>query len=304
MPYIIDQVRTWEHEQVKVCSILIENNEIRRIEPSLNNLKFVRMDGRGYYLTPGLVFFDQTLHRHNNFHEFKREVTSGMLERGCTTIVHIVDILYEREALVKLKEHRRKLLNAPIDYVFVIRIPLKKLTPSLIRSCKKWNIPALILTINSHEELSEMPWGWIKESLFPRPICLIPEINTSSNYSLIEKEWKNTVQGFRLLSSEKPVKERTPLSKDLLMKLGLYPERGVIHQGARVTYNLYRWANKSDLVEEIDIVDYDNHIPEIIVHNGIVMKAGERFYFQPGQGQEIQNVYPGRFQMYIPSIMK
>lgn len=298
LPYIIDHVWMFDEHQHKTCSILVENGEIRRIQPSLSNLRFMRLDGRPYILTPGQVFLDDSLHQYATFQEFKKEIKQSFLQKGCTTIIHIIDIRYEREIIEKLKERRRKLLNTPIDYLFILRIPLNKLTPSFIRLCKKLRIPAIILRVESQDELAQLPWGWIKESLFPRPIALLPQLESSSLHPMIEKKWKRLMKEHRLLSEGSQLEMRQSLSKSTLMKIGLYPERGVIRQGANVTYNLYVRDLKADLVEENAFVDYDNHIPEIIVHNENVIKAGKHYYYQPGTGREIKQVYPGRFQVY------
>lgn len=296
MPYIIDRVKIKENGHIFTCSIVVENNKFRQIEKSIHHLSFIRMDGSPYLLTPSSVFLDFSLAQAPNFESFKQFVKENFILKGCTTFVSIVDVKYERQLKHCLKEQRKHLLNSPIDYIIGIRISLRKLTPNLIRHCKKLKIPLIIVTIDAIDELDEVPWGWIREALFPLQIPIFPKIKSSISKNIFQRKWEKIIKAYRISSLLTCPNEHTPLSKEVLMKIGLYPEIGAIRQGAKVNYNLYS-LERSELVEELKNVDYDNHIPEIIVHNGAILKAGEKIWFNPGKGEELTPSIPGRFRL-------
>jgi hypothetical protein len=124
-------------------------------------------------MTPGHVMVVDDLPR-MAFHHFKTYIIKNYLQKGCTTLLSVFSINRERELVEKLKEARSFLLNSPIDYYFAVRIPLKNLTPSFVRMCKRYKIPAVFLEIDEESTLHSVPWGWIKESLYQFPVTFLP----------------------------------------------------------------------------------------------------------------------------------
>lgn len=297
MPYIIDNVQMYEMNGYRKCSILIEGNEFRRIENTLRKLLHMRMNGNPYILTPENIFLDDSLHNVQSFTQFKKVIKEKFLLKGCTTFISVVDVKFEREIVKKINEQRNKLLNTPIDFLIALRVPLKKLTPTFIRCCKRLKIPLVIVKIDCLHELDQTPWGWIRDALFPQQIAIFPEFDPDISLHSFQKKWSTIMSNHKLLSDVSCPREHEPLSKDVLMKIGLYPERGTVRTGAKVNYNLYNYSDEIEIVEQNRPVDYDNHIPEVIVHNGAVLKAGEQIFFHPGAGQEITSLQPGRFQL-------
>jgi hypothetical protein len=297
MPYIIDRVKLVKNRHVFTYSILVDGNQIRYKDKNFDHLSFMRMDGSKYLMTPGYIFLDFSLPISNNFQHFKQVMKEKFILKGCTTIVSIISVQYERQLEKRLREQRKYLLNSPIDYLIGIMVPLKKLTPNFIRLCKRLKIPLIMILIHELRELDEVQWGWIRDALFPQQIPFFPKIKQTIQPNMFKKKWNQIVKTHKFSSILDCPKEHQPLSKDILMKIGLYPERGEIHVGGKVNYNLYRYEKKIEIVEENALVDYDKHIPEIIVHNGTILKAGERIFFRSGAGQEIVCSLPGRFRL-------
>ncbi|WP_243290054.1 hypothetical protein [Bacillus sp. FJAT-47783] len=297
MPYIIDDVQMYETGGYRKRSILIEGNEFRCIDNALSKFLYMRMNGNSYILTPGNIFIDESLRHVRSFTQFKKVMKEKLLLKGCTTYISVVDVKFEREIEKKLNEQRNKLLNSPIDFLIAVRVPIKKLTPSFIRCCKRLKVPLVIVNIDCLHEIDQTPWGWIRDVLFPQQIAIFPQIDSEIPFKSFQKKWTNIMRSHKLLSIVSCPREHEPLSKDVLMKIGLYPERGSVRSGAKVNYNLYNYSDEIEIVEQNRLVDYDNHIPEVIVHNGAVLKAGEQIFFRPGAGKEISSLQPGRFQL-------
>jgi len=295
MPYIIDRVKMKNNGQTHTCSIVVEGNQFRQIEKSVHHLSFMRMEGSSYLITPSYVFLDFTLEKAQSFEQFKQLIKEKFILKGCTTFISIVNVEYERQIKDRLKQQRNHLLNSPIDYIIGLCIPLRKLTPSFIRHIKRLKIPLVIVSIDDIRELDEVPWGWIRDALFPLQIPIFPKVNKTISKNNFKRKWEKIIDTHKFSSVLVCPNEHTPLPIEVLMKIGLYPEIGAIRQGAKVNYNLYS-LEQGMIVEDFKDVDYYNHIPQIIVHNGFVLKAGEKISYKSGNGEELTPSIPGRFR--------
>ncbi|UOK56851.1 hypothetical protein MGI18_19080 [Bacillus sp. OVS6] len=88
--------------------------------------------------------------------------------------------------------------------------------------------------------------------------------------------------------------EHEPLEKSLLMKIGIYPEKGDIRIGGEVDYNLYV-RNGFNSVEEMSASRYHNHIPTFTIHKGQLIKVDEKVCIRPGFGEFCEISMSGRF---------
>ena len=299
MAYIIDQANVYKESKVLKCSILVNDNRIDYISPNLDRLKFIRMNFSNYLSTPRHVMLTSSFSSNLPFHQFKEIMQDKYLSNGCTTVLVVSEVARERELEHTLKRTKSNLINSPIDFFIGIRVPLNILTPSLIRACKRKKIPILFVEINDVKDLHSVPWGWIKEAIFPYSFPIVPiwiEKQKSRFHAKRRSEvWNKMILDMGLPSIETGLQEDIPLSKDTLKKIGIYPTKGDIRTQGDLDYNLYDLNDLSDSVEELSILDYHSHIPSVTMHKGKPMKIQSKVYFRPGFGKECKVVLPGRF---------
>jgi hypothetical protein len=294
LPYIIDQAYVMKEKEMVRCSILVKNEKIDYISESMSQYQFIRMDAKSFLLTPGHVMVDFTLSTQTSFTQLRQYMQTNLLMKGCTTVLAVTRIRGEQEFYVKLGELRDRLINSPIDYYLAVQTPLKTLTPSFVRLCKKNKIPALFLEITSIEELQSVPWGWIREALFPYFITMIPIWGEREKNKHVQI-WNDIMKKHRIPHMSHCPEQHYPLSKDFLKKVGIYPAKGEIRIGGDVDYNLYDMKDISFSVEEKPLLDYHKHSPKVTIHKGKMMKAESTIFFRPGFGNECKVLLPGQF---------
>ncbi|CAG9622644.1 hypothetical protein [Sutcliffiella rhizosphaerae] len=298
MEYIMEATNILKHNKnLQTTNIYVKQNSIYYMKdsPFQSSTKTTKMNLSSYLLTPGHVMLLDNID-YMPFSQFKTYMTENYLRKGCTTLVSLFQVEREREFASALKKARSNLLNSPLDYYYAVRIPLKKLTPSLVRQCRRYKIAAIFLEMDEGTSISALPWGWIKDALYQFPITFLPcwkKIN-SANKSKKKKEWKKVMKQERLSHSEECPAAGFPLSIDLLMKIGIYPTKGDLRVGGELDYNLYV-SPEGHIIETIQNLNYDSHIPEVTVHKGTIIKTGESFLFRPGFGKECTVTVPGHF---------
>jgi hypothetical protein len=299
MAYIIDQANVYKESKVLKCSILINENRIDYMSPNLDRLRFIRMNFSNYLLTPGHVMLSTAFSANLPFSQFKETMQEKYISKGCTSVIAVSEVTRERELDKNYEKTKSHLLNSPIDYYIGIKIPLKILTPPLIRACKRKKIPILFVEINDVNELLSIPWGWVREALFPNAFPVVP-IWKEKHKSRLQKKrrlelWNKMVLDLGITSIETDLVEDFPLTKDVLKKMGIFPAKGDIRTQGEIDYNLYELNDLSDSVEELSLLDYHSLIPSITMHKGKPMKIQSKVYFRPGFGKECKVILPGRF---------
>ncbi|MFC0271614.1 hypothetical protein ACFFIX_09110 [Metabacillus herbersteinensis] len=299
MSYIIDRTNVLKQSGFEKTSLLIKENRIEFIQPSMERFKFMKMDMSSYLLSPGFVMIDFSLNSSFNFSTFKGYMIEKLMSKGCTTVITVVPVDDEKELSSKLKKRRQLMINSSIDYYLGVRIPLKALTPSLIRACKRQKISLIFVEYDNELELSTLAWGWIRDAMFSTPVTLAP-IWSGRDASLYRKGkqnviWKKIMNSNKISAILDTLKEHQPIQKEKLMKIGIYPEKGEIRIGGQVDYNVYDYQQICSKVEQKPFVDYDNHIPMITVHKGELIKVQSTFHFKPGFGHECLVPISGRF---------
>ena len=83
------------------------------------------------------------------------------------------------------------------------------------------------------------------------------------------------------------LKKRPPFLRDFWSKIGIYPIKASIHQGAEISYNLYEKSMELNKIDQQELYDQHEHKLRITVHKGTVIKAGEQLNFQSGFGEQI-----------------
>ncbi|MDF0726236.1 hypothetical protein PY093_05845 [Cytobacillus sp. S13-E01] len=300
MAYIIDRANVLKENKIAKCSLLVKGERIDYISDNLNRYNCNKMDISQFLLTPGHVMMDFSLGSSlKPFHQFKQEMIDDFISKGCTTILSICDVKFERELSKALNEARHRLLNCPVDYFLGIRVPLKLTTPSLIRSCKRKGISLVIVEIDEEDNLFRIPWGWIRDAQYSYPVPIVPQWNTK-NKSQSKKDrqsslWQEITEDNHISSLHDCPNEKDPLSLNVLKKIGIYPAKGGIRVGGELDYNLYDLNDVSYSVEQKPLLDYHSHIPKVTMHKGKFLKVDNQILFRPGFGDECRVKIPGHF---------
>jgi hypothetical protein len=299
MPYVIEGAYVIRQEQLQRCSLVIDRNRIDYISEQAERYTWMRMEIGEMIVTPGHVMLDFSFQQPRTFLQFKQYVQQQLIAQGCTTLLAICDVFFESQLVPALQRLRQHLLNSPIDYFIGVKVPLRKLTPSLMIACRRWKIPVIFVEMQENDVLHSVPWHWIAEVLKTYPLTFVPYWPNGKRMKKQEAIWRKLLAAHHIPFIPFPLQERTPLSLDVLKKIGIYPQKGDLRIGGEVDYNLYKKESVSRLVAETPIVDYDNHVPVITVHKGRLLKAGNQIYFYPGFGMERVIRAPGMFVAHL-----
>lgn len=299
LSYIIDYASIQKADGIEKTSLLINKNRIEFIRHSMKNIRFMRMDMSAYLLTPGYVMLDFSLHSSLHFHEFKEYIIQQYLKKGCTSLLTVVNVRYEHELTTNLKQRRHQMINSPIDYYIGVKLPFKALTPSILRKCKQQNISVVFVEVNNDDKLSSKSWGWIRDAMFSNPITIIPYpsegINSVNKKQKLLQVWEQLMKEHRLSSISTFIDEKVPLTKDVLMRLGIYPIKGDIRVGGQVNYNLYKLDELRYHTDGTPIINYNEHFPMFTAHRGRLINVNGEISFNPGKGEECFISISGRF---------
>ncbi|QFT89390.1 hypothetical protein FIU87_12095 [Bacillus sp. THAF10] len=297
MEYLMEDVNVLKlNKNLQQTNIYVKHHKIHYMkENPYPNKGTMKMNLASYLLTPGHVML-LDMEDHMPFQPFKTHLTLHYLKKGCTSLLCLFSVERERDFGIRLKKARTSMLNSPLDFYFAIRIPIRKLTTSLLRQCKRHKIAAVFLELEDETELHSIPWGWIKDALYQFPITFLPCLRNVSpaKRNKKKKEWNMVMKNERLSHSRDCPKEAAPLEMDLLMKIGIYPSKGDLRVGGELDYNLYL-VPEGHIIETIQNLDYDSHIPEVTVHNGTIIHSGNHVLFRPGFGKECKVSVPGHF---------
>ncbi len=291
MAYILENVNILKRGKLSRTSLLVEHGRISFMKPSINRFRFMKMDGDSFIMTATHVTLDTQIPIHQPFQEQKEYFSDQFIRKGCTTLLTYVEIKHEFELQSKLEQFKKELLNSPIDYVIGIKIPIRLLSASFMRECKKRKIPAIFVRIENKDELDSVPWGWIKEAIFPYNSPLIPIFqvgNDSNELKQVKQTWQMIMSKVNISSIADEIIEKQSISEQILAKIGIYPIKSSIHLGAEVSYNFYEKSRELYQIDQNEL--YKQHESKlcITVHKETVIKAGEQLNFQSGFGEHIQ----------------
>ncbi|MHC0036122.1 hypothetical protein [Pseudoneobacillus sp. C159] len=301
MTYIIENANILKDSELVKTSLLIKEKKITYISKNFNRYSFMKMNAESYIMTPTFVLFDSLkVLLDSSFQQKKDYFLENFIKQGSTTLLTFASIRYENELMTKLREIKRELLNSPIDYLIGVKVPLNLLNPGFIRKCKKEKIPAIFIELEKDHHLSAIPWGWIREAMFPFNSPLIPFIveADSKYHKKILQEWKTIMESEKIPHLPTMLTERIPLSLNVIGKLGIYPQKACILQGGEVSYNLFK-INRELKHMNINSL-YQEHRDKLIVtvHKGSVIRAGDGgVIFRSGFGEHVKVTLPSFFQI-------
>ncbi|WP_139205922.1 MULTISPECIES: hypothetical protein [unclassified Bacillus (in: firmicutes)] len=277
--------------------MIVKDTRIEQTGNGYGNYAFMKMDLCNYLMTPSFVFLNSQITAIGSSFEMKDYLVNEIIKKGCTTIVTVVEIDYEYEIVQKVKKATISLINSPLDFVICIKIPVKLLTVNLLRICKKEKIPAIFVKLEERDSFENLPWGWLREAIFPYNAPLIPVVNGKSerlNKQILTR-WCKVVHTEKMPALSVEIKENEPLSIPILNKIGLYPSKASLIQGSELSYNLFL-KNRETIqqhLEHNDLILQESLL--VTVHKGKVIRYGEEVIYNPGCGEHVKITTPSFF---------
>ncbi|WP_079509547.1 hypothetical protein [Mesobacillus jeotgali] len=297
MAYIIENIHLMKGQALVNTNMMVEGERIITTTSRLNRHQLMRMDADKFIMTPTHVLFDSSLPFSGSFKERKEYYLNKFILKGSTVLFTAVKVQFERQLEEKLKQAKSELLDSPIDYVLGISIPLRLLQPQFIRKCKKIKVPAIFIEIDEMSNLLTMPWGWIKEALFPYNCPIIPVFPESKHKKERQQQlydWGDLMKREKVPAVYEDLKDSTPVSRSILKKTGIFPGKSNLHSGGEVSYNLYNICAETNQRDEQGLFFQSRHLA-VTVDKGKVIRAGTEVYYRPGKGENVIIKTPGFF---------
>ncbi|WP_442594525.1 hypothetical protein [Neobacillus sp. D3-1R] len=298
MTYIIENANILKEDELVTTSFLVKDNHIAFMSKNFKKYSYMKMNVEPYIMTPTYVIFDSLQGMKSSFQEKKQYFLERFIQKGSTTLLTYVDVKYERELSAKLKSKKVELIGSPIDYIIGVKIPIKLLTPEFIRKCKREKIPVLFIELSEEDDLQSIPWGWIREAMFPYNSLLVPYFHDSQINKRLVQEWKVVLEENKIHHVDSPFLEGAPLTIQLLSKMGIYPIKSSLIQGGELSYNLYRRSREINNIDVQGLFHYHNDRLVITVHKGVVIRAAQDgILFRSGFGEYVTIKMPSYFSI-------
>jgi hypothetical protein len=299
MGYIIEDANILKETNLVKSSLLIEKDQITAKKSNFNHYNLMRMNIDGFIMTPSFVLYDPNIPLKASYQELRKYLTEQFLRKGSTTLITYTSVLFESELPQKLNDVKTSLISSSVDFLICVKIPLRLLTPSFIRKCKREKVPAIFFEVDGSEQLEEIPWSWIKEAMFPYNNLLIPIITKplKKEAMIVLSKWKVRMEKEKIPVLFEELAEREPLPIPILNKLGLYPRKASLLHGAEISYNLFLNDNKIKNVDEAGLFHYHCDRLVVTVHKGKVVRAGEEILYKPGYGEYVKVLTPSFFSL-------
>lgn len=284
MAYLIQSV---SGEDEKQKNFLVQNKKITYISKNKHRFKHMKVDCSGFRIGPGRVGIDFSIMDIEDSDVYKKRCMDWH-NRGCTTVLVVCSVSLEKQVRAKLKKARHQMINSSLDYVVGVSFPMKKLTPSFIRTCKRERVPFIMVSLGDKSDMENAAWSWTRQALLPYDPVIIPDFESiripEREYQKIWKKWRNIVDRHHLKTLETQPHDQEILNKNTLRKVGIAPFKGELRVGADLDYTLYQ----NDSLANDRVFHYDKQrIPDIVVAKGKIVKAGVNRFFYPGIGREI-----------------
>ncbi|MFE8702228.1 hypothetical protein ACFYKX_16640 [Cytobacillus sp. FJAT-54145] len=289
MAYIIENANILKKKKLETTSLLVKDKRISSIRSTLKRYSYVRMNASPYVMTPPYTVFDPHIPFDKSFSEMKEYYISQFIKKGCTSFLTYTEVEQEYLLRDKLKSLKAHLLNSPIDFVIGVKIPIRLLTPDFIRKTKREKVPILFVEVEHSDELFDIPWGWIREAMFPynAPISPVFKGDKPRDINKSKSIWKEIMEKEKIPSTKDEIREREPISFQNLCKIGILPLKSIIHQGGEVSYNFYEQSQEISNIEDSELFLYHNDKLLITVHKDTVIRAGDHVLYRPGFGEHV-----------------
>ncbi|WP_456278555.1 hypothetical protein [Bacillus sp. AK128] len=294
MPYVIDRANVKKEREIIQCSFTVKENKIEYIRPHMDNVKLLKMDASPYLLTPGHIMLDFTVETLTTFAS-QKDYMKELIRKGCTTLLVSVTVNYEADLKKAIKRISHLMINSPIDYCIGVKIPIRALTPSFVRQCKRLKIPVIFVEL-AEVDMYNVAWGWIRDALYPYYLSIVPiwkDVSSKGKFKKLTENWTALMSEERIPTVPECPQAGEPLPLNVIRKIGISPLKGEIRIGGDLDYNLYglksrEFANQGE-------VNYDMSKPLITVHKGRVIRVVDQFSINPGYGQRVTIKVPGYY---------
>ncbi|WNS74024.1 hypothetical protein RRV45_13980 [Bacillus sp. DTU_2020_1000418_1_SI_GHA_SEK_038] len=297
MTYIIEYANILRDQKLTKASLLIDNGSILSIKQDFKRYKYTKMNAEPFIMTPTSILYKKDFPFDKPFLEMKKYYIEEFILKGCTAFLTMATIKYEYELSNAINRLKVQLLNSPIDYIIGVRVPIRLLTQSFLRKCKQEKVPAIFVDIYQMDELYDLPWGWLREAMFPYNSPLIPIFMNANKQDA--NEWNRLMNEEKIPFVEDELTEDQPIPKAILSKIGIYPFKGGIYQGCELSYNFYLKSREIRKIEESQLFHYHREKLVITVQNGDVVRSGSNVVFRPGYGKHVKIKTPSFFRIDV-----
>jgi hypothetical protein len=288
MRYIIERSLALTDSET-ILSYLIDSQHISYVSQSPLRMNVMKVSMKGFKMIPGLVSPLMSLNTMPV--EIVKQRLADKLRMGTTTLLTSARISYLHEAEKEISRTRHLLISSPIDYSIGLSIPPHKLTPDIIRFCKRKRVPFIELVCDDFISLKAVVWERIREANFPFQAVIFPTFKALSDEKKIKvwrRKWNDISAALQIPTLSKGIDETDSLPLPYLKLLGLYPKKGGLFTGSDVDYCL---------IKDTDI----DQKPSTVVVRGTIIFSEKQLDYCQGFGKEITIVQPGRFGVSAPS---
>ncbi|WP_053366953.1 hypothetical protein [Bacillus sp. FJAT-27245] len=288
MPYIIENASILREAGRVRQSILTDGEKVSSVRGDLPAYSYMKMNVDAFLMTPTYSVLEGGLTDIPPAGA-KAHIEEKYLKNGCTTILTYVKAEYEREVGEKLAGVAGNLSGIPADYAIGIKIPIGLLCPSVLRECKRRKLPAVFVEFTTPDLFGKIPWGWIREALFPYNCPLIPMVplREEGQKKMLLAKWKKVMEAERIPSLDDELEECVPIGSQALNEMGLFPWRSSLMHNAELSYNLY-WDEGLDGADEKSLFLYHSDKLAMTVQRGKIIRFGNRTDFAEGNGEHIK----------------
>jgi hypothetical protein len=266
-----------------VLSYLVDSQKISYVSQGPLRMNVIKMCMLGFKMLPGHI---TSLPNLNTLKlETVKQRISEKVKTGTTTIIASAKIDYLHEADHELKRARHMLISSPIDYCIGLSMSPERLTPEVIRYCKKKKIPFIELNCEDYKQLTSIIWDRISEANFPYQTVIIvkfPKETEEKKRRHWQSKWNELAASKRIPSFSKELLENEPIPLPYLKILGIYPLKGGLFSGSDADYYLISISK-----EEV--------LPKTVVVRGTIVYSENAAEDKQGYGKEITVIQPRRF---------
>jgi len=279
MTYIIDNAMIVKEDKVVKTSLLVNDEKILSVQPSFPKYRYMKMDTKNFVLTPSFVFFSDGPPNQPDKSFFIKQ----FLQKGATTVVASTRRVESFRDLSSAKDELKNIyLQSPLDFVLITKVNIKHLSVPFIQRTKREKIPAIIVQYEDLKQIYRLPWGWIREAMFPYNSPLVPEyIGRPDERSKMLEGWNKILSREKIPHLTEPLPEGRALPVHVLKKIGVYPLKGYLQTGGELSYNLFLQEFSTNRT----IPDMGE--PVVTVHKGKVIRVLNRIYYNVVKGDEL-----------------
>jgi len=266
-----------------VLSYLVDSQKISYVSQGPLKMNVMKMAMHGFKMFPGFITPLMSLNKMT-----VDEVKCKLIEKvqnGTTTLLTSARIDYLHDAEQELSRTRHLLISSSIDYCIGLSLTPDKITPEIIRFCRKKKIPFIELICDDFSQLTQIVWERIREANFPYATVIFPVFpsHTEENKKKVwQKKWNDLSAKLKIPTLYQELKEKEPIPLPFLKMLGLYPVKGGLFSGSDADYCLLS-------TEEFHVK------PKAVVVRGTIVYSPNLRESYQGFGKEIIVIQPRRF---------